>query len=53
MKAEEAEKEKARDAADRGESSVKPSIWELNTSAAPSLKVENSNRVSLASNGEK
>ncbi|KAG8710109.1 hypothetical protein FRC11_004844, partial [Ceratobasidium sp. 423] len=51
MKAEEAEKEKAKDVA-RG-ANEKPPVWELNTTNAPSLKVENGNRVSLAANGDK
>ncbi|KAB5593146.1 Nitrite reductase (NAD(P)H) large subunit [Ceratobasidium theobromae] len=53
MKAEEADKEKAREAAELDEVMPKPSVWQLNTSAAPSLKVEGSDRVPLSSNGDK
>ncbi|CAE6540498.1 unnamed protein product [Rhizoctonia solani] len=52
MKAEEAEKEKAKDTG-RGESIRKPPVWELNTSDAPSLKVENGNGVPLVTNGDR
>ncbi|KAF8749404.1 BFD-like [2Fe-2S] binding domain [Rhizoctonia solani] len=51
MKAEESES-KAKEISQE-ESNGKPSVWELNTSNAPSLKVENGNRVSLTSNGAK
>ncbi|CCO35367.1 nitrite reductase (NAD(P)H) large subunit [Rhizoctonia solani AG-1 IB] len=50
MKAEEVEKDKVKQTA-RSESNGKAPVWELNTSNTPSLKVENGDRVSLASNG--
>ncbi|KAF8733415.1 BFD-like [2Fe-2S] binding domain, partial [Rhizoctonia solani] len=51
MKAEESES-KVKEISQE-ESNGKPPVWELNTSNAPSLKVENGNRVSLTSNGAK
>ncbi|CEL51481.1 nitrite reductase (NAD(P)H) large subunit [Rhizoctonia solani AG-1 IB] len=50
MKAEEVEKDKVKQTA-RSESNGKAPVWELSTSNTPSLKVENGDRVSLASNG--
>ena len=55
MKAEEEEKSRAADAntQDVALARKKPPVWEFNTNAAPSLKIENGNREMLPSAQEK
>ncbi|CAE6413914.1 unnamed protein product, partial [Rhizoctonia solani] len=53
LKADELEKEKIKDSSQGGSLLQKPPVWKLNTSDAPSLKVENGNGVPLVTNGDK
>ncbi|CAE6377557.1 unnamed protein product, partial [Rhizoctonia solani] len=53
LKADELEKEMVKDSGRGGSLLQKPPVWKLNTSDAPSLKVENGNGVPLMTNGDK